>query len=117
MKKWVGSRVKARAKIKELLQDNYKLQKRAILAVYSNQDEMEREDVHNYDRNDIGFDNWQCVKLTKLCKKLLARRNLTGEEQEYLEKQAPRFSRQIFDIGLAQGKIEQLSARRYTFVY
>ena len=116
MKRWVGSRVKAYAKIEELM-ENSRVLKRCLLAVYNQQEADEQEDARNYGENRKGFDNWQTIKLTKICKKLLSKKKLTGEEQECIEQKIPHYKRQIFRLGLESGDIEQLSARRYTFVY
>lgn len=114
---FVGSRVKAYATIKEVLGKNYTLLKKALLAIYDRQGEDEQEEEKNLEQDNMGFDSWQCIRLTRISKQLLARKYLCGSDREYIEKQVPKYVRQIFDIGLAAGHIERLSARRYKFVY
>lgn len=84
--------------IKEKLATNAEWQKRALLAIYHRQTELEKRAAATIEHNGVGFNATDSEILSDLALQLIQRGWLSSKQMVIVAKKMPKYSRQLAEI-------------------
>ena len=91
--------------LKQQIQSNPKQAIRALLRIYENQNESEREHQCTVFKDGCGFTKNDAEFGSSLAEQYLEKQFLTSKQMEYVQKMMPKYAKQIVDQSIDSGKI------------
>lgn len=91
--------------LKHQIQSNPKQAVRALLRIYENQNESEREHQCTMFKDGFGFTKNDAEFGSSLAVQYLEKQFLTAKQMEYVQRMMPKYANQIVEQSIACGKI------------
>ena len=91
--------------LKQQIQSNPKQAVRALLRIYENQNESEREHLCTVFKDGCGFTKNDAEFGSSLAEQYLEKNFLTSKQMEAVQRMMPKYANQIVEQSIASGKI------------
>lgn len=91
--------------LKQQIQSNPKQAVRALLRIYENQNESEREHQCTMFKDGYGFTQNDAEFGSSLAEQYLEKQFLTAKQMEAVQRMMPKYAKQIVEQSIASGKI------------
>jgi hypothetical protein len=71
---------------------------KALIVLYNNQTSLEKTLKTNYDRNNVGFDSFDCSLLSSLAEQYKKEKTLSSKQIKILKTKIPKYAGQLFKV-------------------